>query len=280
MKKLFWMMLAALPMQAMANEDDPIAYKCYYCTPAEMEDVALAQGVGRHYVYDASNLNISGFDITTIDGHLVVTPFVAENWVQSQFKGMMALYSSFDGTMNAIITDPPLLAPGSDHGRNSQLMWGHHLSMLHPAHERSWEVVNRYLKTVPSLEFINIPEAEGRLLRLAYMETGMGPLTATLYFYDSDLGSAVFGFEHSTRRWHFLEAKDRKEPVQLTRDDFAPQQGNTYFDYGKTFYKELAEAFIERAGFAGVPVHGELTSFGPWDFRCERKAEDIQCYVM
>lgn len=55
MKKLFWMMLAALPMQAIANEEDPIAYKCYYCTPAEMKDVALAQGVGRHYVYDYSD---------------------------------------------------------------------------------------------------------------------------------------------------------------------------------------------------------------------------------
>ena len=123
MKKLLWMMLAALPIQAVANEDDPIAYKCYYCTPAEMEDVALAQGVGRHYVYDAGNLNIMGFNVESAGNSLIATSFTAEDWVERQFKGMMGLYSGYDGSMEAYIENVDLLAPGSDHGRTNQRLW-------------------------------------------------------------------------------------------------------------------------------------------------------------
>jgi hypothetical protein len=111
MKKVLWLLLAAMPMQAVANDEDPIAYKCYYCTPDEMEDVALAQGVGRHYVYDAQKLTIVGYDVDLRDGALKAESFVAEGWLQTQFLGMMSLYDPRDGEMRHFISDVALFAP-------------------------------------------------------------------------------------------------------------------------------------------------------------------------
>lgn len=134
MKKMLWLLLAAMPMQAVANEEDPIAYKCYYCTPDEMEDVALAQGVGRHYVYDAQKLSIAGYEVTMADGILYADTFKTEDWVRNQFLGMMKLYSGSNGEMWTVIDDIRLLAPGTEHGKAYSYLWGQNLSSLNPTH--------------------------------------------------------------------------------------------------------------------------------------------------
>lgn len=278
MKKLLWMLLAALPMQAMANEEDPIAYKCYYCTPDEMEDVALAQGVGRHYVYDAENLIIVGFDVAAPSGNLIASPFEAEDWVKTQFKGMMGIYNPSDGSMKAWITKVALLAPDSDHGRKNQRLWGHHLTALNPVHDRAREVVRRFLKASPELAFLDTTTSEGKLLRFKYMmDDESRPIIVTLHFDTTDPGFARFFFDHSTREWHFLDAKDRY-PIQQDWSDFGPQQGNNYFNYA-SLRDELSEAFVKRAMWASVPVHGSIPEHKDVQFRCERKVDDIQCHI-
>ena len=283
MKKLFWMMLAALPMQAMAKENDPIAYKCYYCTPAEMEDVALAQGVGRHYVYDASKPHIAGFDVVTVGGKLTAQSFEAEAWIQRQFRGMIGIYHLTDGTMKAWVKGVALSAPGTEHGRTPRLLWGHHLSSLHPDHIAARETVHRFLSETPQLRFLDTSDSGGRLLMFAHMLENDDPIIANLNFgpypeFDGDGLLARFFFDHATRRWNYIDAEDRDHPIQEGRDDFAPAEGITQFDYRYT-YSQYRNAFIDRARWASIPVHGELPNHGIQKVRCERKADDIQCYI-
>ena len=59
--------------------------------------------------------------------------------------------------------------------------------------------------------------------------------------------------------------------------DFAPTEGVRRFTISD-HVKVLGNAFIERAAWASVPVHGELPTWRA-TFRCERKADDIQCYI-
>ncbi len=282
MKKLFWMMLAALPMQAIANEEDPIAYKCYYCTPAEMEDVALAQGVGRHYVYDYASRSIMGFEIAQAGNNLIANPFTAESWVQRQFKGMVALYQLIDGSMRAEFNYVAILAPGTEHGRSPRILWGHHLSALHPDHATARETVHRFLESSPELSFLDTSDSDGKLLRLAHTVDMDNTMIAHLSFgahpgFDDGL-LARFLFDHATRRWEYLDAQDRDHPIQQTRDDFAPAEGITRFNYQRT-YSVYTSTFIDRARWASIPVHGEVPSSGLKKVRCERNTDDIQCYI-
>lgn len=283
MKKLLWMMLATLPTQAMANNEDPIAYKCYYCTPAEMEDVALAQGVGRHYVYDYSNLGIVGFEVERAGSNLIAKRFVAESWVEQQFKGMAALYNITSGTMHAGFAGVTLLAPGTEHGRSMRFLWGHHLSALHPDHLAARETVHRFLSNAPTLSFLNTSDSDGKLLRFAHtLETG-DSIIARMNFgpYPNSSGHGLiarFYFDHASRKWVYLDAEDKDHPIQQSRIDFAPAEGITRFRYDDT-PSPYAVTVFDRARWASVPVHGKLPTYGNVRFRCERNADDIQCYV-
>ncbi len=280
MKKLFWMMLAALPLQAMANEDDPIAYKCYYCTPAEMEDVALAQGVGRHYVYDYSDLRIAGFEVSRAGNNLVATSFVAEEWVQQQFIGFMALLDPSSGIKYVQFGDVELLAPGTDHGRVTQLLWGHHLSALHPDHGKARETVHRFLMSRRELQFLDTTLSNGRLLKFEHELASPSPIVASLaigkYGVWGYTFNSKFQFDRESRRWHHA-ASSASGPIQQTRMDFAPTDGIHRFVISD-HVNILGNAFIERAKWASIPVHGELPRWRA-EFRCERKADDIQCYI-
>lgn len=100
MKNLAWLLLAALPLQGMAQErmEDPIARPCYYCTNDEMSERARSLGVGEHYVYNsASQTNIQGFNVTNVGGELVATHFVPPAWIRTQYNAMMKLYQSSSG---------------------------------------------------------------------------------------------------------------------------------------------------------------------------------------
>lgn len=285
MKKLFWMMLAALPMQAMASEDDPIAYKCYYCTPAEMEDVALAQGVGRHYVYDYSDLNIVGYEVAQGAGNLIASPFVAEDWVKTQFKGMAGLYDVMTSKMSIRFDDVKLLAPGTEHGRElGSMLWGHHLSALHPRQKEARETIRRYLDSHPRLGFLDTTASNGRLLKFAHTIEAPDPITATMYMgeemYWGILLSVDFYFDHASRRWEFMDARPGGDySVQNHREDFAPDEGSVTFEHSSRRPELPVAGFLERAAWASIPIHGTVVPGKTKAIRCERKAQDIQCFI-
>lgn len=282
MKKMLWLLLAATPMQAVANEEDPIAYKCYYCTPDEMEDVALAQGVGRHYVYDAQKLTIVGYDVAELDGLLKAESFAAESWLQNQFLGMMSLYDPLDGDMEAMINDVALLAPNTEHGRSSRYIWPQDLTALNPHHKDARERVRRYLADLKELSFLDTSVSGGKLLKFKYAEHGDRPIAAWMSFRHRRAGNAIYRFDHDTRSWNYHESylpeKERLKPVQESRDDFAPTEGGRAFEY-LSYESDLIRAFMDRASWAGVPVHGQLPSSGGVRFNCERAVNDIHCMI-
>lgn len=282
MKKMLWLLLAAMPMQAVANEEDPIAYKCYYCTPDEMEDVALAQGVGRHYVYDAQKLTIVGYDVAELDGLLKAESFTAESWLQNQFLGMMNLYSPDHGQMEIFIGDVALLAPNTEHGRSSRYIWPQYLTALNPLHKEARKTVHRYLADHKDLNFLDTSVSGGKLLKFHYAQIGDRPITAWLGFRHGEVGSAVYHFDHDSRSWNYQKSylrEDRSlQPLQESREDFAPTEGRTTFQY-RGSESALIQAFMDRAGWAGVPVHGQLPSSGDVRFNCERAVTDIYCMI-
>lgn len=279
MKKLFWMMLAALPLQAMASADDPIAYKCYYCTPAEMEDVALAQGVGRHYVYDYSDLKIIGYDVEHWGSGLLARPFVAEKWVQEQFVGFLNLYDPATGASQITLENVSLLAPGTEHGRSSRLLWGHHLSALNPVHDSARETVHRYLMAHEQLRFLDTASSGGKLLRFAHTIGNPAPITATMSLPRRQWGTSLswaFSFDHDARRWRFVWAFDGTHSIQHARHQFAPPYSSGHYRYSQ-WDRDLAEAFVERAQWASIPVGGQIPYGRDTMISCRGSAEDVSC---
>lgn len=279
MKKMLWLLLAAMPMQALASEEDPIAYKCYYCTPDEMEDVALAQGVGRHYVYDANKLTIAGYDVAMDGGMLKADSFTAEDWVKTQFLGMMNLYDGTYGEMAALIDRIKLFAPGTEHGREYSYLWGHHLSSLNPTHLIAREYVFRYLAEHPDLKFLDTSTSGGRLLRFEYMLGGDHTVKAGLQFINRDNVHSHVSFDLKSRQWRYIPTSSvHTYSIQDRWEDFAPSDGNWTFRFS-SHQEALAHAFIERATWANIPVHGQLPTYGAMQVTCKRAADDIQCYI-
>lgn len=282
MKKLLWALLAALPMQAAANDGDPIAYKCYYCTPAEMEDVALAQGVGQHYVYDAQKRVIRGYNVLFQGGVLNAQPFEPEQWLKAQFLGMMSLYSPQSGEMFAFLETVSLLAPGTEHGRSGSYMWGQDLTALNPHHGAARETIRRYLNEHPDLAFLDMSASGGKLLMFEYMLGENRPITAYMNFPGTNYSPTRFHYDHADRRWHYdwnmLPQGGLDELVQETREDFAPSDGDNHFEYRKREHRYYT-AFVERAKWAGIPVHGIIPPYADFRFTCTRVADDIQCHV-
>ncbi|WP_421569868.1 hypothetical protein [Stenotrophomonas sp. PD6] len=284
MKKLLWMLLAALPMQAIASDDDPIAYKCYYCTPDEMETVALAQGVGTHYVYDAYKLTISGYTVHNQDGALKAEPFEKENWLEAQFLGMIALYNPYNGAMDKYINNVTLLAPNTEHGRNitDRYMWGQHLTALNPHHAEARRTVLRYLTEFNELSFLDTTSSGGKLLKFEYMLDGNHPIGAAISFSTRSDSIASFFFDHDSRQWQYshssLPQNHSQTPLQESREDFAPEEGDTVYDY-RPADDPWVKAFVERAKWANIPVHGQRPFYNHVRITCKRAGEDIQCYI-
>ncbi|MGH8036327.1 MAG: hypothetical protein ACREPD_01170 [Stenotrophomonas sp.] len=282
MKKLLWMLLAALPVQALAHEEDPIAYKCYYCTPGEMEGVALAKGIGQHYVYDAKKLTIVGYNVSAQDGVLRAESFAPESWVQAQFLGFMDLYFPDNGLMIALIGTVRLFAPGTEHGRNSRYLWGQDLTALNPHHLSARELVRRYLNEHEMLKFLDTSASGGKLLKLEYMLDENYPIFAAMHFSGRTESSTTYYFDRDARLWRYLNShlpqSSSSKLIQERREDFAPIEGRTTVEYSRG-QGSWAEAFKERATWAGIPVHGELPEYGATRFNCERAADDIQCYI-
>lgn len=192
----------------------------------------------------------------------------------------MALLDPSLGIMFGVLEDVELLAPGTDHGRYTQLLWGHHLSALHPAHGIARETVHRFLMSTPEFDFLDTSPSGGRLLKFEHELHSPLSLHAVLQFgrniFWDDIVYSTFQFDRASRRWHHA-ASSASGPIQQTRMDFAPTEGTHRFTIND-HVNLLGNAFIERAAWASIPVHGKLPTWRA-EFRCERKAEDIQCYV-
>jgi hypothetical protein len=280
MRRLLWLLLAALPMPATAQADDPIAYKCYYCTPAEMEEVALLQGVGKHYVYDVSRPHIEGFNVALQGGRLVADPFPPEAWTKKQFIGLVQLYghdlggSSLEpqGSFERVY----LYAPGSDHARASPYLSSGHFSALHPDHRAARQTVARFLASHPVLGFLDTEASGGRLLRLELNKEGDRPPIATTGF--SGRHFARFFYDYSARRWEYLAAYDGLYWVQEKADDFVIEGQPTTFKY-RWLESGQRDAFIDRAASAGVVMVGTPVLHNDATIFCERVEEGVRCTV-
>jgi hypothetical protein len=283
MKNLGWLLLAALPLQGMAQEkiEDPVAQPCYMCTDAEMYAKARSLGVGSHYVYQAaSQTNIQGFHVTNENGQLVATHFVPAPWIRTQYNALMKLYNEVRGAFVDQWGTVSLQPPGSPHVMMEQpqsdtLLWGHHVSDLNPRREEARETVRRMLTRSSRYAFLNADAEHGRILRFESQSYGASPLIAQLKILTSSLGYVEFYFDYETRQWEYLNSRDWNWVIQEKADDFLYPDGTAR---RLPYERALAPYFVQRAGWAGVKVTGTPV-FGTSTvaYLCARIAGKIEC---
>jgi len=263
--------------------DDPVAYTCYYCTAAEMEHVALQQGVGEHYVYDAAHVHITGFTVTAQGNQLRAVSFTPAAWISTQFKAMLAAYDNVRDETIHLLSDTILHAPGSSHGRSMTVLWAHHLSGLNPERETGREIIRRHLSDHPVLAYLSADVQEGRVLRFWFERDDAKPLLANLHFtdragYPRSLGYATFYFDRGTRRWEYL-ASDAVSfgPVPDSADDVVGPSGFKSYRFGSYSPEHELPAFMQWLDWAGIPVTGEVKPNSSVTFNCERTDGQIAC---
>lgn len=276
MKKMLWLLLAAVPFQASASAEDPIAWKCYMCTPAEREAVALGKGVGEHFVYNAAaTRTLYGYRVTLQQGTLAAEEFAPPAWIARQYEEMMKLYKADDAEFRdewgTIGIEPPV--PGEAR------LWGHHTSGLHPQSAEARERAMRVIRNAVRFNFLRYDGAHGRVLRFEPQLHGQAPLISRLNITTSQHGHIEHVFDHDTKQWVYLEARDLHNVMQDSAEDFLAPDGGPrrfYYSYG---YPELQRAFIQRAEWAGVKVFGELPSRQNVYFNCSRRGDEIHCQI-
>jgi hypothetical protein len=283
MKKIGWLLLAALPLQGMAEErmGDPVAQPCYMCTDAEMYEKARSLGLGSHYVYQGgSETNIQGFHVTTVDGQLVATHFVPAPWIRTQYNALMKIYNIIRGEFVDEWGTVALQPPGSPHvmmeqPQSDSILWGHHVSDLNPRRMEARETVRRMLTRSSRFSYLNADTEHGRILRFESQLHGAAPLISRLKMLAGSLGYVEFFFDYETRQWEYLHSADWNWRVQEKADDFLYSDGSPRrLAYDRT----LAPYFVQRAGWAGVEVIG-TPAFGTAkvEYLCARIAGTIQC---
>ena len=137
----------------------------------------------------------------------------------------------------------------------------------------------RHLAEHPDLKFLDTSMTSGKLLKFQYMLEGSHPITASLRFVNREQFYTEAYFDHATRQWHYLGTQSSSgQSIQERREDFAPSNGDWTYQYD-WYDKVLAQAFMERAAWANIPVHGQLPVYDSVQFTCTRAGEDIQCYI-
>lgn len=281
MKRLSWLLLAALPYQAMASVEDPVAQPCYMCTNAEMYAKARSLGVGSHYVYQGSSeTNIQGFHVTNEGGELVATHFVPEPWIRTQYNALMKLYDYTRGEFVDEWGTVGLQPPGSPHvmmekPQSDSILWGHHVSDLNPRRMEARETVRRMLTRSIRFDYLRADTEHGRILRFESQLHGAAPLIAKLKILTSELGYVEFYFDYETRQWEYLNSRDWNWVIQEKADDFLYPDGSPR---RLVYQRSLAPYFVQRAGWAGVQVIG-TPPFGSSSvaYLCARIAGKIEC---
>ena len=264
--------------------DDPIAYTCYYCTPAEMEHVALQQGLGEHYVYDAARVDITGFTVTAQGNQLRAVSFTPAAWIRTQFEAMLAAYDTDRDETIHVFSNTYLHAPGSSHGRSMTVLWGHHLGGLNPDRETGREIVRRHLSDQPGLAYLSADVQEGRVLRFWFERDDAKPLLARLNFtsrpgYLRSLGNATFYFDRGTRRWEYLasEGISSRAVPDSAEDIVGPDGSESYSFPVYTSAGDELPAFLQWLDWAGIPVTGEVTPDSSVTFTCRKTNGHIAC---
>lgn len=281
MKRLSWLLLAALPYQAMASVEDPVAQPCYMCTNAEMYAKARSLGVGSHYVYQGSSeTNIQGFHVTNEGGELVATHFVPAPWIRTQYNALMKIYDYTRGEFVDEWGTVGLQPPGSPHvmmekPQSDSILWGHHVSDLNPRRMEARETVRRMLTRSIRFDYLRADTEHGRILRFESQLHGAAPLIAKLKILTSELGYVEFYFDYETRQWEYLNSRDWNWVIQEKADDFLYSDGSPR---RLVYQRSLAPYFVQRAGWAGVQVIG-TPPFGSSSvaYLCARNAGKIEC---
>jgi len=281
MKKLWWLLLAALPHAAVASVEDPVAQPCYMCTDAEMYAKARSLGVGSHYVYQAaSQTNIQGFHVTNEGGELVATHFVPAPWIRTQYTALMKLYNELRGEFVEEWGTVSLQPPGSPHvmqerSQSDSVLWGHHVTDLNPRRMEARETVRRFLTRSSRFSYLHADDEHGRILRFQSQLHGESPLIARLKILSSSLGYIEFYFDYDTRQWEYLHSADWNLRLQEKADDFLWPDGSAR---RVVYQRPLMPYFLQRAGWAGVEVIG-APLFGTPDvaYLCARVSGKIQC---
>lgn len=281
MKRLWSLLLVALPYPAVASVEDPVAQPCYMCTDAEMYAKARSLGVGSHYVYQAaSQTNIQGFHVAIVDGQLVATHFVPEPWIRTQYTALMKLYNPLQGAFVDEWGTIALQPPGSPHVMREQpqsdsILWGHHVTDLNPRRMEARETVRRFLTRSSRFNYLYADAEHGRILRFQSQLGGESPLISRLKMLDASLGYVEFYFDHDTRQWEYLLSGDRNLRLQEKADDFLYSDGSAR---RLVYDRPHMPYFLQRAGWAGVEVIGTpLFGTPKVEYLCARTAGKIQC---
>ncbi|WP_294990456.1 hypothetical protein [uncultured Stenotrophomonas sp.] len=285
-----WLLvLLGLPFAVQAtpralDADDPIAHSCYFCTADEMRQTALGLGNGVHYVYDIDLPYITGYTVETSSGTPVATRFDAEDWVERQFLSLVEHYRPGEGVEQTLL-DVKLYAPGSDHGLRAgegQFIKGHHLSALHPRQSEANETVLRFLQRHGGFGFLDTSDSDGRLLQLQVIRERGYPVAALLAFEHNWAIHAIYHFDYASRRWSFVEAYDiDSSRIQHSAADFVRYEFGSRYEYS-SFDRWFADAFAERAGWAGVPLIGTMpppSSYKNITFTCTQPTGTPECAI-
>lgn len=281
---------SAMTAHAQTPPPDPIAYSCYFCTDDEMEQVAIDQGVGEHYVYDANReslswpvgLGIHGYTVSVQAGAIRAARFEPEGWLKTQYVALMRASHYSAGHPTHRISNVALLAPDSPHGRStvSSHLWGHHTSALHPLHVRARETVRRWIDANVDLQYMRADVEHGRVLQFAFQAGGLNPTLLRLDMAYNTLGQIYFYMDRATRRWEYLGAESSTSTVEESVDDFPGPTGLRQFDFDSSTNDEgLKEGFLQRAQWAGVPVQGSFSTRN-WNYvDCSNASGSPACTI-
>ena len=258
-----------LPTQAQGRLPDPIAYSCYFCTDDEMEQVAIDQGVGEHYVYDANRglpyfrdgEGMYGYTVSLQGGMIHAARFEPERWLKTQYAALMYVSQNQRGTPEHRISGVNLLAPDAPHGRSavSSYLWGHHTSALHPLHARARQTLRRWIDANVDLEYMRADVEHGRVLQFAFQVGGLKPTLLQLTMSQSSRERIYFYMDRVTRQWEYLGAESAAS-IEESADDFPGPTGLRQFDLSHSNNDQSRMAgFLQRAQWAGVPVQGHFS---------------------
>lgn len=260
--------VTAVTAHAQTPPPDPIAYSCYFCTDDEMEQVAIDQGVGEHYVYDANRdmpyfdrgEGIFGYTVSLQGGVMRAERFEPERWLVTQYLRIIVASLRRPGGPAHSIRKVNLLAPDSNHGRSgvSEYLWGHHTSVLNPLHVRARETLRRWMEENVDLAYMRADVEHGRVLQFSFQAGGMNPTTLSLSIDGNAGGGSIsYYMDRATRRWVYLGA-EAWHAIEESAEDFSGPTGQRQFTF-RSEDRLHAAAFLQRAQWAGVPVQGAIS---------------------
>ena len=282
-KKLLLLLLplilpSALASAATSAAQDPIAYSCYFCTWDEMQDAAVARGTGEHFIYDSSRKYIVGFTVHDNDGTLNAVGFAPPVWIQTQFNAMINVHDAKARAFIHPVKNVSLLAPGPQ-ARSDVYLWGQHTSALHPRHEAAREIARRFIVQRARLDYLHADVEQGRLLRVMSVAGEEVPIVVRLEMSASSVGTVDFFYDHDNKRWEYLGARDVREPIQESADDFVGPTGRRTYFYSM-YHDRMSDYFVQRAHLAGVTVRGETPPHNDLGIICEVQAGEKVCTLI